>query len=184
MKEYFGEDNVILMPDIVLYLKDKINIKQKVKKEIGICFRDDKEEDITKIEEKNELLEGLKKYYVEKFDTYIPKERFIYEKRYDILKELLENISSYEIIYTDRLHAMIFAYLTNTKCVFIDNSNKKISETYNLWLKDNVNNIVENRNTKDSIEMIEKYVITNKEKSYINLFEDLKEKINLKMKEI
>ena len=29
---------------------------------------------------------------------------------------------------------MIFSYLTDTKCYFVDNTNKKISETYYKWL--------------------------------------------------
>ena len=136
MKKNFGEQKVLLMPDIVLYLKDKISIYSKDKSKIGLCLRKDKEEDKSKEYLENLLLENLKLYNFEKFDTYIDEKKFDYNERYKILIKLFEKISNYEIIYTNRLHAMIFSYLTNTKCYFIDNSNKKISGTYNLWLKD------------------------------------------------
>ena len=181
MCSYFGKDKVILVPDIVLYLKNKININEEEKIKIGICFREDKEEDKNKIEIKNKLIEALKEYDVEKFDTYL-QENFCYESRYETLKCLLRKISKFKIVYTNRLHAMIFAYLTNTKCIFIDNSNKKISNTYNTWIKDN-NNIAELSNIENAIKAIK----VNTLKDINNLdkeFDKFSNEIKLKLKEV
>ena len=64
----------------------------------------------------------------------LDKEKFSYEDRYELLVQTLERIANCKEIYTNRLHAIIFDYLVGTKCYFIDNTNKKISETYKKWL--------------------------------------------------
>ena len=134
MQELFGKEKVRIAPDIVLYLKNKLKINEDKQDIIGLCFRNDKER-----EQKNEaLIEDIKKKTKanEKiiFDTVIKREEFDYSKRYDILLEIIKKISTCKVIYTNRLHAMIFSYLTDTKCYFVDNTNKKISETYYKWL--------------------------------------------------
>lgn len=43
---------------------------------------------------------------------------------------------------------MIFSFLTNTRCYFIDNSNNKISQTKKTWLSKS-NNIIEIKNKED-----------------------------------
>ena len=35
---------------------------------------------------------------------------------------------------TDRLHGMIYAYLTGTPCIVLDNVSGKVSHVYDLWL--------------------------------------------------
>ena len=50
-----------------------------------------------------------------------------------------KNFSSSKIVITDRLHGLIFSKITSTPCIAIDNSNNKIRETYNAWLKGNKN---------------------------------------------
>lgn len=134
MQELFGKEKVRIAPDIVLYLKNKLKINEDKQDIIGLCFRNDKER-----EQKNEaLIEDIKKKTKanEKiiFDTVIKREEFDYSKRYDILLEIIKKIATCKVIYTNRLHAMIFSYLTDTKCYFVDNTNKKISETYYKWL--------------------------------------------------
>ena len=148
MCEYFGNEKVKLAPDIVLYLKDKLTVNEKRQDIIGLCFRDDNEK-----EKKNENLikaiknkTDMKKKIV--FDTVIPREEFDYEKRYEILLEIVKKIATCHEIYTNRLHAMIFSYLTNTTCYFVDNTNKKLSETYYKWLS-NCNFITEYENKKE-----------------------------------
>lgn len=131
----FGKEKVMLVPDIVMYLKDKMKLFTEKKEKIGICFRNDLEKNKENDVCKEKLINLLKEYKT--FDTHIGK--FKYEKRYEELNKILNNISKMKFVITDRLHSMIFCYLTNTKCYFIDNNNKKISETYKLWLKDNEN---------------------------------------------
>lgn len=134
MKELFGEKKVKLSPDIVLSLRNKIDINQGKKNKIGICFRNDKEEDLTKLKIKEEILKLTQNEEKVIFDTVLDKKDFTYEDRYKLLMKTLEKIADCKTIYTNRLHAMIFAYLVKTRCYFIDNTNKKISETYKKWL--------------------------------------------------
>lgn len=126
--------NICLYPDIVLYLKNSIkNNEQKRTNITGICFRNDQEE----VEETKHLKDEIIKNIPDKefFETHDEK-KFNYEQRYIQLFDLLKEISKYKLVYTDRLHAMIFCYLTDTECIYIDNSNKKISNTHKLWLSD------------------------------------------------
>lgn len=134
MKNIFGEDKVRLYPDIVLSLKDNLDINIEKTNEIGICFRNDKEEDINKSLYKKEILDKFKNSEKIVFDTVISREKFRYEDRYNLLFSILRDIARCKEIYTNRLHAMIFSYLVGTKCYFIDNTNKKISGTYKKWL--------------------------------------------------
>ena len=134
MRKYFGNEKIILVPDIVLYLKSQISFNSQKNNRIGICFRNDKEIDY----KYQEIIDCIEKAKIDDkviFDTYIEEEKFDCEEKYDILLDLLKKISTYRLIYTNRLHAMIFSYITNTECGFIDNSNKKISETYKMWLQ-------------------------------------------------
>ncbi len=134
MKEYFGREKVKISPDIVLSLKDSLNIRKEEIGKIGICFRNDKEEDINKLKIKEEILLQINAKKAIVFDTVLKKDEFAYENRYEEFYKILNNIASCDVLYTNRLHAMIFAYLVDTNCYFIDNTNKKLSETYKKWL--------------------------------------------------
>lgn len=64
---------------------------------------------------------------------------------------LLNEISQLDIVITDRLHGMIFCYITGTPCIVFDNDNHKISETYKKWLKETCNYIILLEDTKTDI---------------------------------
>ena len=167
MKKIFGNSKVKLSPDIVLSLKDSLKINIEKTDKIGICFRNDKEDDAGKLLYKKEILEKFENSEKIIFDTVINKEDFNYEDRYKLLFNILENITKCKEIYTNRLHAMIFSYLVGTKCYFIDNTNKKISETYKRWLS-NIEYIKEYNNGK---------FVTNKDINLKNEFEKMKREI-------
>jgi len=46
-------------------------------------------------------------------------------------------IEGYDVVVTNRLHAAILGLLLNREVVMMDNSNRKLSEYYATWLKDN-----------------------------------------------
>lgn len=142
MKRILKNNKVFLMPDIVLSLKNKITYEENERTtKIGVCLRNDKER-LLKKELKKEIINHYSKQEVEIFDTLIEEEKFIYEKRYNILLELLNKISKLNLVITDRLHGMIFCYITGTPCIVFDNDNHKISETYRKWIKDTCNYII------------------------------------------
>ncbi len=166
---------VFLAPDIVLYLSkyEYITSTNKNKKNIGICFREDKEKNKTGKELRKKIIKELNN--TENFTTYLEENDFKYEERYELLMALIKKISSFEYVVTDRLHAMIFAFLTNTKCYFIDNSNHKISETKKTWLPQ-TNNIIQIKSRED-IKKITKEKLNEKNEVYLNLqneFEKMK----------
>lgn len=136
MKELYSENIIKLIPDIVIFLKGKLPIEtSKIRQGIGICFRYDKEAAIDN-NLKKKIIECLDKNEIEHLSTYIEDSIFRVKDKETNFLELLNKISSKQIFITDRLHGMIFCYLTNTPCIVFDNDNHKISETYKLWFKD------------------------------------------------
>lgn len=134
MKKLFVNKEVDLAPDIVMYLKGKVIRKNTLRSGIGVCFRDDSEKSIDD-GLKTQILDAIKNEEKEYFDTYIGNEKFVYDTRYDDLMSFLKDVASKELVVTDRLHGMIFCYITNTPCLVIDNANHKIKSTYETWLK-------------------------------------------------
>lgn len=51
------------------------------------------------------------------------------------LHKLWEIFSKSQLVITDRLHGMIFAYITGTPAIVLPNSNFKVEKCYE-WIKD------------------------------------------------
>lgn len=135
MKESFHRTPIFLVPDIVLSLpKQEYNLSREG---IGLAIREDKEkgDNSEKIEQIVKQIK-IQEENIEKLDTHIGNEKFVYSKSESYLKNFWKQFASKEIVITDRLHGMIFCYLTNTPCIVFDNINHKISQTYQLYLKD------------------------------------------------
>ena len=126
--------NVLLIPDIVFYLKDKIRIENITEKDqsVGVCLRDDKESVLT-FEEKTRIYElaNLHGQSVKLTTMADGKLQFLNgkERMIEIKKKIVE-FSSCKIIVTDRLHGMIFSLIAGVPCVAIDNTNHKVSGVY------------------------------------------------------
>lgn len=133
-KKLVSRDRVYLCPDIAFYLGPyKI---PKDRKGYLICFREDKEKIITD-SEKNVIEEILlKKWGVkgERISTVINKEIAPLDRKKEI-DMMLSKFASAELVVTDRLHGMIFAAITETPCIVLDNFSKKVSGVYR-WIKD------------------------------------------------
>ena len=56
-------------------------------------------------------------------------------KRKKVIYKKLKKFAKSKIVITDRLHGMIFAYLTQTPCIVFSNYNHKVIGTYE-WIKD------------------------------------------------
>lgn len=130
-KNFF--ETMILVPDIVLYNSVEHRKKNKTGK-IAFVFRDDKEK-IAEASYITELYNLAKKYgEIFRFDTtFSVKDSF---DNHSVLISFLDYVSTFDYIFTDRLHAMIFGYLLNIPTVVLDNSNGKIGATYDTWLKE------------------------------------------------
>ena len=134
MKETFNKNKIYLVPDIVISLKNVIDIKKEKDNKIGICLRNDKEKLV-----KENLEEKIIQYYkndkVELLSTCVDDSIVTEENKYTLLKQLLNKFANKDIVVTDRLHGMIFCYITKTPCIAFDNDNHKIKGIYEKWLQ-------------------------------------------------
>lgn len=133
MKDAYPQNDVLLVPDIALYL-DRRRL-QTVRQGILLCFRQDVERIISP-EQMREITEYCQRYTEEisATDTVIGVPVPIAERVYR-LNEKWEEISSAELVITDRLHGMIFCAITGTPCIALSNYNHKVKGVYE-WIKD------------------------------------------------
>ena len=168
MKKIYN--NVILVPDIVLSLG---YIDYNLKKDkVIICLRKDNESTRQASELLNKLSEKENCYYT---DNVAECKNISIELRKEIFNNKLKELSTAKIVITDRLHVMIFCTLIKTPCLFIDNSNKKISGVFNLWIKNKCNYIREIETESDIDMQIEKMMKIKPEyySDFSSEFEDL-----------
>lgn len=135
MKNVFKRNEVYLIPDIVFSVEPKFNFKRN---DVLFLLRKDIEKDISSedIKSVEKIFEALN-MVIDKSDTHIGDiENFSIKLRDELIFKKLEEISKHKIVVTDRLHGMIFSYITKTPCIVFSNSNHKIKSTYELFLKD------------------------------------------------
>ena len=133
MRNLYPQANIILTPDIVLSLPPQIF--QKSRNGILLCFRDDKEKNVTE-NAINELQSNLGKKGFQCTITSMIYYRYIVAGMWEkVVKEKMEEIASARLLITDRLHGMIFAALTQTPCIVLGNNNHKVAGVYQ-WIKD------------------------------------------------
>ncbi len=132
-KQYFKSANSIeLVPDMVInlnYMNHSID-----RESVLLCFRTDKEKvlDDTILQELYDKLEQTH-LMIHKTDTVIHK-RIGLKKREEYFASKLLEFQKSKIVITDRLHGMIFAAITGTPCIALDNLSHKVKGVYE-WLK-------------------------------------------------
>lgn len=134
VKQYFPRVNIVYCPDIVLYLNETTPKTERIN--ILCCLRKDKEQNIS-----NEAREELISYMTKNYENVLCKDTVdvaledcrpdTYEKT---LKEFWATLRTCKLVVTDRLHCMIFCAITETPCIVMDNTNKKISGVCRQWL--------------------------------------------------
>lgn len=126
--------NVLLVPDIVLYLYGKLEVEDISRSNtVGICLREDKESIISE-----QLREQIVNAARSRFDNIVYLSTMgQYSsaittdlQRFETIKSKIKEFSKCKLIITDRLHGMIFSVLARIPCFAIDNSNKKVSGVY------------------------------------------------------
>lgn len=135
-KQYFN-NKIYLIPDIVLFLNRR---KQYDRHKCLMLMRNDIEKKISS-QDTDYLKDVLKRFFdnIDESDTVIDSSVSIFE-RSKILEDFWDNVSKYQLVITDRLHGMIFAYITGTPCVVFSNYNHKVRGIYDTWLS-NISNI-------------------------------------------
>ena len=152
MKKNFS-NCVYLVPDVVLTQAYTKNIKNST--DVLMCIRTDVEKSISEITIKNIenylIKKGVK---ISKFDTETY-QKISNDQSEDIVNCTIEKFAGAKYVITDRLHGVIFSQITGTPCLAIDNTTKKISGVYDLWIDKN-NTILydENINLFDQIDKL------------------------------
>jgi pyruvyl transferase EpsI len=125
-------------PDMVNLIYTKYQHKSNCN-EIGICLRGDCESLLTDNFKEN-LSMVLKKdgLIIKPLETVIKKGfpsffRISKLRRNKLLKKKLNEVANTRLIITDRLHCMLFAAITGTPCIALDNVSTKVKGAYN-WV--------------------------------------------------
>lgn len=134
MKKHFYKAKVLLTPDIVLSL-NKTSADQK-REGVVFCLRQDLEKSLTPQQEEF-LIQSAKKHFKKTsvYDTHNGKNKMSIKEREQDLKAIWSAFRSAELVITDRLHGMIFCYITGTPCLAFQNNNHKVRETHD-WIKE------------------------------------------------
>ena len=130
----FPNANIKLCPDIVFYLYGKFFTDEK--KGLGVCFRKDGEKvEFTK--EQKCFINGRRNDYplVNFIDTICMDNNIIGAKREQIVCDKIKEFAMNELVLTDRLHGMIFSFISKTPCVYFPSKTGKAEYLYNSWLK-------------------------------------------------
>lgn len=131
MKEMLPQ--CLLLPDIVMTLNKREPKTQR--NGVTICLRNDAESGLSQ-ELKNELRARTTEMYdVTDYDTHIGRGNLSLEERDKELNKIWAQFRSSQWVITDRLHGMIFAFITATPCIVLPNNNYKIEGCYS-WIKD------------------------------------------------
>ena len=131
MKENMPEVKTYLAPDMTLILERHFDVNRQG---VLLCMRSDKEKTVPE-EQQILLAESLRKNHkVCSTDTCY--NRIVAPaSRKEIVERKLKRFASSELVITDRLHGMIFAYITHTPCIALDSLSHKIRGCYE-WIAD------------------------------------------------
>lgn len=132
MQEHFKDVKIDLIPDIVLSL-DK-TMPKSIRKGVTLSLRSDMERLLNE-SQNQELLKWVYKKFedITVYDTHIDKGTLSVNQREEELHKIWDQYRVSEIVITDRLHGMIFSYITNTPVIVFLNNNHKIEFSY-LWI--------------------------------------------------
>lgn len=133
MRQAFPETRILAAPDTVLSMTAPSDTARTVP--LIVCLRHDKEAGLTEAHRES-LLTALANRYPRAVitDTLVTGPRLSYEFYNQHLEAFLAQIASARCVVTDRLHGLIFAVITGTPCVVIENNNHKIRSLVATWL--------------------------------------------------
>ena len=140
LKEKMPSLKVFLKPDMALMLPFD---KRKVKRNgVLLLLRNDGEKTLS-LSEEQKVLEVIEKDFtsVVQADTHIYMESITNVIAKESIRKLFNKYDSTQLAITDRLHGMIFAFLTNTPCIVLESKSPKIKGVYS-WIKESSDNII------------------------------------------
>lgn len=124
----FNNARILLIPDIALFLINKIKLSIDYSREgILLCFRNDCEKSLS-VDDTDKIIHYImQNNFPYKYTSTIVPYNIKTNKRDKELYRIWLEFASAKLIITDRLHAMVFAAITNTPCLALDNISKKVS---------------------------------------------------------
>ncbi len=135
MKKNMPDVDCLMVPDIVLSYNP--DIEKGTREGVLLCLRSDIEKALSE-ENIHDILECLSnKYANDKIvftDTVVEHDVKIDERQL-VLDNKFRQFSEAELIVTDRLHGMIFAFVTKTPCIALGNINGKVKGVFK-WIAD------------------------------------------------
>lgn len=155
VKTFLGV-NFICIPDIVLYINYWEAKKRTERDGILLCFRNDLEKVISNVEVAK-IKNCLERQCINYNEVSTLAERPIISKKrrnFELFKKWNE-FASAKMVITDRLHGMIFAAITRTPCLAVDNLSHKVSGVYNLM--PNICDVIICKNVDDILCHIKSY---------------------------
>lgn len=166
-RKMLPEVKCFMEPDIVLKLKHSIKSTDK-RTNILLCVRSDCEKRYGENDIKY-IRNILKKIYpeekVQETDTVINESIKPSNRKIKVEEKLIE-FSQAKLVITDRLHGMIFAAITGTPCIAINNQNGKVEQVYK-WIEPLeyvcfANGIQEIEDILDKLNINKEYIYENK----------------------
>ncbi len=130
IKKYYPDISIYLVPDVVLYLN---KCRNESRNGAMLTFRNDIEKGISYL-----LQEKIEKFAFKNFGEVkkvdmLADHRINPKNRERELEVQFEHFRKSELVFTDRLHGMIFSAITGTPCVVLPNKSHKIKGVYD-WL--------------------------------------------------
>lgn len=161
MKQWYPKAKVVLTPDIVMTLDKRAPMTDRTR--VAFCLRDDQEKT-----DNGHILAQIRLYCDTKGlscfdrDTHIGRGNLTVNERVTELEKIWADFRTCRFIVTDRLHGMIFAYITGTPAIVLPNSNFKV-ERCHAWIKDcgyihfGIHHVEEFLNGMDNNRSVEKF---------------------------
>lgn len=168
MRQSFPKNKVLLTPDIVF--SQNQSKPEFERKGVTVSLRRDIEKNLTPAQD--EILNrciGHNFSDVRQYDTNINRPYLTTEQKYQELHKIWDAYKRSELVITDRLHGMIFCYITNTPGIIFLNNNHKIEASYE-WIKFSTCITLVREFTEDSLnDLFMRYKNTRFENSYQSL---------------
>src|SRR5690606_1154602 len=145
-----------------------LSLPKLERKGLLLMLRNDKESILTE-NEKEAILLQAKQYdnALEIRDTSHHEKMIDIKYRNDIFLQLIAQMKQKEIVITDRLHGVIFCYITKTPCIAINSHNSKVKNTVNSYMKCDYIKLIDGYDSSVLNQYID-CLMTNKDKIYTN----------------
>ncbi|WP_297700841.1 polysaccharide pyruvyl transferase family protein [uncultured Fibrobacter sp.] len=125
-KQLFGTTKLLLYPDIVTSL---IGLRTYSANREGVlfCFRDDIEA-FYSVSDIDNLMQRFGNVRKEKVDTTLKiSSGMMHKFRDELINKMIEKISTYKVVITDRYHGTIFSAIANTPVIVVSSADHKLS---------------------------------------------------------